>query len=47
LAQEIHEGEAQPKADEQVEVLRVPLSEATKMVGGRIRGGEADRAVAL
>jgi ADP-ribose pyrophosphatase len=41
LAQEIRAGEAQPEADEQIEVLRVPLSEAMKMVAeGKIHDGK-------
>ena len=41
LAQDIHEGEAKPEIDEQIEVLRVPLSEAMKMVAeGKIHDGK-------
>jgi ADP-ribose pyrophosphatase len=41
LAQDIREGEAKPEADEQIEVMRVPLSEAMKMVsGGKIHDGK-------
>jgi ADP-ribose pyrophosphatase len=41
LAQEIREGVAQPEIDEQIEVMRVPLSEAMKMVAdGKIHDGK-------
>jgi ADP-ribose pyrophosphatase len=41
LAQEIREGTAQPEADEQIEVLRVPLSQAIQMVAeGKIHDGK-------
>jgi ADP-ribose pyrophosphatase len=41
LARDICEGEAAPELDEQIEVLRVPLSEAMKMVaGGKIHDGK-------
>jgi len=41
LARDIREGEATPELDEQIEVLRVPLSEAMKMVaGGKIHDGK-------
>jgi ADP-ribose pyrophosphatase len=32
LAQELREGEARPELDEQIEILRVPLSEAMRMI---------------
>ncbi len=41
LAQEIREGQAAPEADEQIEVMRVPLSEAMRMVAeGKIHDGK-------
>jgi len=41
LARDIRPGEAAPELDEQIEVLRVPLSEAMKMVaGGKIHDGK-------
>jgi ADP-ribose pyrophosphatase len=41
LARDIREGEATPELDEQIEVLRVPLSEAMRMVAeGKIHDGK-------
>jgi len=48
LARDIREGEATPELDEQIEVLRVPLSEAMKMVaGGKIHDGKTLIALSL
>jgi ADP-ribose pyrophosphatase len=48
LARDIREGEARPELDEQIEVLRVPLSEAMKMVaGGKIHDGKTLIALSL
>ena len=49
LARDIREGEAQPELDEQIEIIRMPLSEAMKMVAGRqnSRWQDSDRALAL
>jgi ADP-ribose pyrophosphatase len=41
LAREIRPGKAAPELDEEIEILRVPLSEAMKMVaGGKIHDGK-------
>jgi len=34
LARDIREGEARPELDEQIEVLRIPLSQAMQMIAG-------------
>jgi ADP-ribose pyrophosphatase len=48
LARDIRQGEAKPELDEQIEVLRVPLSEAMKMVaGGKIHDGKTLIALSL
>jgi len=48
LARDIREGEARPELDEHIEVLRVPLSEAMKMVaGGKIHDGKTLIALSL
>ena len=41
LARDIRVGEAQPEADEQIEILRIPLSEAMSLVAsGKIHDGK-------
>ncbi|MGD0888038.1 MAG: NUDIX hydrolase [Acidobacteriaceae bacterium] len=41
LARDLREGAARPELDEQIEVLRVPLSQAMKMIaGGKIHDGK-------
>ena len=41
LARDIREGEAQPELDEHIEILRMPLSEAMKLVAaGKIHDGK-------
>ena len=41
LARDIREGKAQPELDEQIEIIRMPLSEAMKMVAeGKIHDGK-------
>ena len=41
LAENITQGEAQPEADEDIEIVRLPLSEAMKLVaGGKIHDGK-------
>lgn len=41
LARDIREGEAQPELDENIEILRMPLSEAMKLVAaGKIHDGK-------
>ena len=41
LARDIREGEARPELDEQIEILRVPLSEAMRMIAeGKIIDGK-------
>jgi ADP-ribose pyrophosphatase len=48
LARDIREGEAHPELDEQIEILRMPLSEAMKMVaGGKIHDGKTLIALSL
>jgi ADP-ribose pyrophosphatase len=48
LARDIRPGEAAPELDEQIEILRVPLSEAMKMVaGGKIHDGKTLIALSL
>jgi ADP-ribose pyrophosphatase len=42
LARDIREGEAKPEADEQIETLRIPLSEAMNLVrSNKIRDGKS------
>ena len=41
LARDIREGEAKPELDEQIEILRMPLSEAMRMIAaGKIHDGK-------
>jgi ADP-ribose pyrophosphatase len=41
LARDIHEGQAHPEADEQIEIIRLPLSEALKLIAdGKIHDGK-------
>jgi ADP-ribose pyrophosphatase len=41
LARDLREGEAHPELDEQIEILRLPLSEAMKMIAeGKIHDGK-------
>jgi len=41
LARDIREGEAHPELDEQIEIIRMPLSEAMKMIAeGKIHDGK-------
>jgi ADP-ribose pyrophosphatase len=48
LARDIRPGAAAPELDEQIEILRVPLSEAMKMVaGGKIHDGKTLIALSL
>ena len=41
LARDLREGDAQPEADEQIEILRMPLSEALQLISdGKIHDGK-------